>query len=63
MILSTKRLWVKSKHGRDDDYKPEEAILYDMRKYLYLIQDVTGTLNDDEMPWPENERPKELENV
>ena len=57
-IMGTKR-----KLEQDDDYEPEEAIRYAIRKRRYLIQDVTGTQSDDEMPWSENESSEEFDNV
>ena len=34
---------------QDDDYEAQEAIKYAVKKRKCLIQEATGTLNDDEL--------------
>lgn len=43
-IMSTKR-----KLQYDEDYEPEEALKYAVKKRKYIIQEATATLSDDEL--------------
>ena len=44
-----KILTTKLKLQEDDDYEPEEAMRYAVKKRKYLIRKSTGTLSDDEL--------------
>ena len=45
----------------DDDYEAQEAIKYVVKKRKFLIQEATGTLNDDELDYDiEDEEEEEM---
>ena len=48
--MSTKR-----RLQEEEDYEPEEAIKYAVKKRKYIIQEATGTLSDDELEEEEEE--------
>ena len=51
----------KLKVQEDDDYEAHEVIKYTVKERNFLIQEVTGTLSDDELDYDiENEEEEEM---
>ena len=54
--MQTKRRLVE-----DEDYSEDEALRYSLEKRKYKIQEMTGTLSDDDEPESDNESDTDTE--